>query len=100
MKVTLMKSKKLLQGFIFMMLAAVLFYSCKNTGKPHVLVFTKTTGWHHESIPSGIAAMQKLGAENGFDVDTTKDASFFTDDKLKNYSTVIFLSTTHNVLNA
>ena len=40
-----------------------------------VLVFSKTSGYYHESIPDGIAAIQKLGSENGFQVDTTKDAS-------------------------
>ncbi len=52
----------------------VLAISCskKRSGKPRVLVFTKTAGFVHASIPKGIAAIQKLGAENGFDVDTTK----------------------------
>lgn len=67
---------------------------------PRVLVFTKTKGWYHTSIPSGIAAIQKLGRENGFDVDTTKNANYFVEDSLKNYAAVIFLSTTLNVLNA
>lgn len=64
-----------------------------------VLVFTKTTGYYHESIPSGIAAIQKLGAENNFQVDTTKDATQFTAANLKRYKAIIFLSTTHDVLN-
>ena len=52
----------------------------------------------HSSIPTGIAAVQKLGSENGFDVDTTKNAAYFQEDSLKKYSAVIFLSTTGNVL--
>ncbi|WP_423149371.1 ThuA domain-containing protein [Rubrolithibacter danxiaensis] len=67
---------------------------------PKVLVFTKTKGYYHESIPSGIAAIQKLGKENNFLVDTTKNAAYFVEDSLKNYSAVIFLSTTMNVLNS
>ena len=88
----------------------VLFYSltflslCLITGctdnTPRVLVFSKTAGFYHESIPTGIEALQKLGAENGFEVDTTKDASFFTESRLKKYKAVVFLSTTRNVLNA
>ncbi len=65
-----------------------------------VLVFSKTKGWYHESIPTGIAAIQKLGAENDFLVDTTKNAAYFNDDSLKNYGAVIFLSTTLDVLDA
>ncbi|HKO80197.1 MAG TPA: ThuA domain-containing protein, partial [Chitinophagaceae bacterium] len=79
---------------------AVLIISCskKRSGKPRVLVFTKTAGYVHASIPKGIAAMQKLGVENGFDVDTTNNADFFNEDSLKKYAAVIFLSTTLNVL--
>ena len=64
-----------------------------------VLVFSKTKGWKHTSIPFGIAALQKLGRENSFRVDTTKNSNYFTDDSLKNYQAVVFLSTTGNVLN-
>lgn len=69
-----------------------------NTAGPRVLVFSKTKGFYHESIPSGIAAVQKLGVENSFQVDTTKDASKFTADNLRHYKAIIFLSTTQDVL--
>jgi glucose/arabinose dehydrogenase/cytochrome c551/c552/type 1 glutamine amidotransferase len=74
--------------------------SCGNQrdGKPKVLVFSKTMGFKHASIPVGIAAIQKLGKENGFEVDTTKNAELFSEDNLKQYSAVVFLSTTMNVL--
>jgi cytochrome c len=65
-----------------------------------VLVFSRTKGYYHESIPSGIAAIQKLGAENGFGVDTTKDATKFTIDNLKKYQAIVFLSTTMDVLDS
>ncbi|GAA4409065.1 hypothetical protein GCM10023187_31780 [Nibrella viscosa] len=67
--------------------------------QPRVLVFSKTKGWVHTSIPFAVAAIQKLGAENGFRVDTTKNAAYFTDDSLRNYQAVVFNSTTGNVLN-
>lgn len=50
----------------------------------------------HQSIPAGVAAIIKLGNENNFDVDTTSNANWFTEDSLKNYSAVIFISTTDN----
>ena len=71
--------------------------------KPKVLIFSKTTGYHHQSIPAGIAAIQKLGVENGFDTDTTTNSSLFKDDNLKNYAAIIFLNTTDtadNLLNS
>lgn len=66
--------------------------------KPRVLVFSRTKGFVHSSIPFGIAAVQKLGKANGFDVDTTKNAAYFVDDSLKKYAAVIFNCTTGNVL--
>lgn len=73
--------------------------SKKREGDPKVLVFSKTAGFYHESIPAGIAAIQKLGAENGFQVDTTKNAENFNEENLAQYAAVIFLSTTADVLN-
>ena len=79
----------------------VLMTGCsqKRSGNPRVLVFGKTADYHHASIPNGMAAIQKLGAANGFDVDTTTNAEMFKEDSLKKYSSVIFLSTSGNVLN-
>lgn len=65
---------------------------------PAILVFSKTSGFVHTSIPTGVAALQKLGRENNFEVDTTKNAAYFTADSLKKYSAVVFLSTTQDVL--
>ena len=58
------------------------------------LVFTKTTGFRHDSIPDGVAAIQRLGRDHGFSVDTTADAARFTPDVLARYDVVVFLSTT------
>jgi len=62
------------------------------------LIFSKTTGYRHDSIPNGIAAITDLGAANRFGVDATEDSSLFTDKSLANYRLVIFLSTTGTVL--
>lgn len=78
-----------------------LFAACsQRSGTPKILVFSKTAGFYHHSIPDGVAALQKLGAENGFEVDTTTDAGKFNEDNLKQYSAVVFLSTTGDVLDA
>lgn len=63
-----------------------------------VLVFSKTTGYRHASIPDGIAAIEKLGQDNGFAVDATEDATQFNDANLTRYQTVVFLSTTGDPL--
>jgi type 1 glutamine amidotransferase len=63
-----------------------------------VLIFSKTARYYHESIPAGIAAIKKLGIENNFGVDETKDSADFNDQKLSAYAAVIFLSPSGNIL--
>ena len=64
----------------------------------HVLVFTKNgQGYVHENIPSSIAAIQKMGAEQNFMVDTTTNSALFTDDNLKKYDAIIFSNTNNDV---
>lgn len=67
-------------------------------GAFRVLVFSKTTGYRHASIPDGVAAIEKLGQEHGFAVDATEDATEFTDANLAKYQTIVFLSTTGDPL--
>ena len=83
-----------------LLLLCVCLASCsrQRPGQPRVLVFGKTAGFHHASIPDGMKAIQKLGQENGFTVDTTTDASLINEDSLAKYATVIFLNTTGDVL--
>ena len=64
-----------------------------------VLVFSKTSGWRHDSIPAGIAALEKLGTDHGFTVVATEDSSLFNDAELSTYNALVFLNTTLDVLN-
>ncbi len=63
-----------------------------------VLVFSRTTGYRHASIPSGITAIQVLGALNNFTVEATEDPTAFSDANLARFGAVVFLSTTGEVL--
>ncbi|MET8633073.1 ThuA domain-containing protein [Streptomyces sp. NPDC004096] len=65
-----------------------------------VLVFSKTAGFRHDSIPDGVAAVRQLGETSGFAVDATEDAGAFTSKNLKRYDAVVFLSTTGDVLDS
>jgi len=65
-----------------------------------LLVFTKTEGYRHASIPDGITALQQIATENDWNTDHTEDASVFTTDSLNNYRAVIFLNTTGDILNS
>ncbi|WP_200303032.1 ThuA domain-containing protein [Streptomyces adelaidensis] len=74
--------------------------SAPHSDKSRVLVFSKTAGFRHDSIPEGIAAVRELGAAHGFAVDATEDAAAFTARNLGRYDAVVFLSTTGDVLDA
>ena len=65
-----------------------------------VLVFSKTAGFRHDSIPAGVQLVRDLGTANGFTVTATEDAAAFTPANLANFEAVVFMSTTGDVLNA
>ena len=67
---------------------------------PRVLVFSKTAGYRHASIPDGVAAVRELGEAGGFAVDATEATDVFTDAGLRPYAAVVFLSTSGDVLGA
>lgn len=93
-KVTITSIKNKNIFFAFLLLMTFILFAFNNKKRPRVLVFSKTTGFVHASIPVGNAAIVKLGMDNGFDVDTTKDAAVFTEDNLRKYAALVFLSTT------
>lgn len=89
--------------FALAALLVVCLTGCATQSSPRtgftVLVFSKTLMYRHTSITNGIAAIQKLGMENGFFVEATEDASGFTAANLARYKAVIFLSTSGDILN-
>lgn len=66
----------------------------------NVLVFTKTAGWHHDSINAGVNAIQDLGKLHDFKVFWTADANRVINDKeLAKYQAVVFLLTSGDIFN-
>lgn len=63
-----------------------------------VLVFSRTQGFRHDSIPNGIVMLQDLGAQHGFTVEATEDPAHFSAEGLAPFDAVVFLSTTGDVL--
>lgn len=84
-------------------LLAVLLCACAGlamAAPPRALIFTKTATFRHDSIPTAIAALQRIAAEHGMQTDATEDAAVFTPKNLAQYRVVIFASTTGDVLDA
>jgi uncharacterized protein len=65
-----------------------------------VAVFSKTAGFHHESINEAVTAVRALGKQHHFDVLWNEDPKrIFTDEALEKHAVVMFLLTTGDVLN-
>lgn len=61
-----------------------------------VLVFNKTAGFRHDSIPAGIAAFQRLAdqsqsGQRPLTVTATEDASVFTEARLSEFGVIVLL---------
>ena len=63
-----------------------------------VLIYSKTTGWRHDSIETAVTAVSKLAKDKGLKVIASEDASVFNDQQLSKIATVIFINTTGDVL--
>lgn len=63
-----------------------------------VLVYSRTGGYRHASIPLGIATVEQLGSENGFAVEASEDPAVFSDRNLRRFTAVVFLNTTAEVM--
>ncbi|UOB16329.1 ThuA domain-containing protein [Abyssalbus ytuae] len=81
---------------------AILFFNFNLQAQKQfkAFLFTKTAGWHHESINEGVTAIKKLAQRNNFDVVWEENAArCFTDEFLKDFDVIIFLNTTEDILN-
>ncbi len=80
------------------LLASIYLPVAARSQESSVLVFSRTAGFRHSSIGVGLAAVRKLGQENGFSVDASEDPGAFTSKNLARYRAVVFLNTTGDVL--
>ncbi|MFK7806940.1 MAG: ThuA domain-containing protein, partial [Saprospiraceae bacterium] len=80
-----------------LLLCCLLLNACTKEPKK-ILLFSKTEGFRHSSIETGIQAIQQLAANNNILLDTTENANYFHEDSLKQYAAVLFLNTTGDVL--
>jgi uncharacterized protein len=63
-----------------------------------VLIFSKTNGFRHGSIPVGVLSLKRLGEKTGaYTADHTEDESAFEPENLQKYDAVIMLNTTGEV---
>lgn len=61
-----------------------------------ILVLSETAGWRHDSIETGVEAVQTICRAQGWDCIATEDSSHLITEQ---YDCVVFLSTTGDILN-
>lgn len=89
-----MNTKKILNSAVFIAIIVLSFGFTMAKPKQKVLVFSLTKGFHHDAIADGVVALQKMGDQNNFAVDTTTDVKTFEITNLKKYKALIFLNPT------
>nr|MDQ5873006.1 ThuA domain-containing protein [Acidobacteriota bacterium] len=87
-----------LSFFWFLLVSALASSAAPPFDRERLLVFTRTTGFRHDSIPDAIAAVRQMAAESGLTVDATEDPAVFHDVGLSPYRAMVFLLTTGDVL--
>ncbi len=85
---------------ILVLIATVVLLSFLTKDAPidKVLIFTKTTGYRHESIREGLDMFARMAKQNNFLIDSSESSAVFSDANLKKYNAVVFLNTTGNIL--
>ncbi len=68
--------------------------------RPALLVFTRTAGWRHDSIPQAVDALRDLAAQAGLEVVHSEDPAMFDEARLRRFRAVVFANTTGEVLDA
>ncbi len=80
----------------------LLFVSASKAQEPiRILAFSQVEPgiYHHLSNLDGIALIEKLGLERGWEVDVTHHSGSFNDTRLAQYDVVAFINSTGNILN-
>ena len=84
---------------LLLVLATLLPTAPRLAGEPlRLLVFSRTEGFRHPSIPDGIAMLTAIADEEGATLVATEETDVFTPMTLATFDVVIFLSTTGDVL--
>ena len=78
--------------FILMIFAAV--PAAAQPGRGAILIYSGTTGFRHDSIPAGIAAVTAIAKRRGLGVVASEDPAVFSAQGLKRFRAIVLLSCT------
>jgi cytochrome c len=85
---------KTLSTFLVMLVVVNFGYSQNKK----VLIFSKTAGYRHGSIEAGQTFFKKIASEVNLDFTFSEDAAVVNEENLKQFSAVVFLNTTGDIL--
>ena len=80
--------------FLLVALLAVAPVSAAKVDRGSILIFSHTTGYRHESIPVGIAAVRSIAERRGLAVEASENPAIFEPRRLKRFRAVVLLSST------
>src|SRR5690606_29662865 len=87
--------------FFFLVMACSAQNDKPEFEKPlNVLVFSKTMGFRHESISSGLKMLVDQSKMQNWVITATEDAALFNDAFLSNFEVVVFLNPTGDAVDA
>ena len=64
----------------------------------NVMVFSKTVGYRHESISSGLKMLYDQSKKQNWVITATEDAGLFTDEFLSKFNVIVFLNPTGDAI--
>lgn len=88
--------KSLIKPILCSIIISQLF-SCTSQKENKILVFYKNKK-NQEAVGEAVNLLALYVVKNGIEVDTTTNATYFNEDSLKKYATVVFLNTSQDVL--
>ncbi|MGE0021578.1 MAG: ThuA domain-containing protein [Draconibacterium sp.] len=103
MKNAELKIKNFLFSFV---LLSVMVFACTAQDKPefekplNVLVFSKTSGFRHESISSGLKMLFDHSAKQNWVITATENDALLRDGFLSTFDVVVFMNPTGNAIDA
>ncbi len=85
--------------FLLMLESVVNGQSVNNNSKSlKIIVFSKTIGYRHEAIPTGIATLKELASLNRWEIFATEDSTVFSANNLQKFDLIIFLCAGKHIL--
>jgi len=83
-----------MRRLILLLLAVLIAAPAAAADRGAILIYSGTTGYRHESIPAGIAAVTNIAKKRGLAVEASEDPNVFSADSLKRFRAIVLLSCT------